>query len=465
MGGARPARRRDQPPAHRGRVAARCVLTLVLVLAGCPAREPDFAALYSGTHANPHRTPVILVHGILGGRLRDRAGTEIWPGSLWRLVTHDYAELALDADPDTLRPVDDGLEPFAFFDAAAGRDFYGRLVRTLTGPGGYRPAASADGPATFYPFFYDWRQDDAVNAARLDDLIESIRHEHEDPDLAVDVVAHSMGGLVVRYFVRYGREDVLDREDPVITFAGARKVRRLVLVGTPNFGSISGLQTALMGAPIGLARVPPEVGATWPSVFELLPDPSQDWMIGLHGERIDRDLYNVATWRDYQWSIFDPAARARIRDRRGAGPGTERYLATLERSFARNLTRARNFHRALSEPEPDCPVRYIVVGGDCEPTPARCLVEPLDGRTAVRLRPEDIANRVPGIDYEALMLEPGDGRVTKASALARAHLVTSTPAAEGAFPLAYSVFLCTAHGELPGDATFRDNLLDVLLAP
>jgi hypothetical protein len=69
------------------------------------------------------------------------------------------------------------------------------------------------------------------------------------------------------------------------------------------------------------------------------------------------------------------------------------------------------------------------------------------------MRPEDVARRDPSIDYRRLMFEPGDGRVTKPSALARSSLDLSRGRAEGSFPPASAVFLCSEHAELPGDIT------------
>ena len=89
---------------------------------------------------------MVVVHGVLGARLqRSVDGREVWPGGFWRLLTHDYRDLALPIDPETLEPVDDGITAYDFFDRAAGADFYGKLLGTLNGPGGYVTKASALG--------------------------------------------------------------------------------------------------------------------------------------------------------------------------------------------------------------------------------------------------------------------------------------------------------------------------------
>lgn len=82
-----------------------------------------------------------------------------------------------------------------------------------------------------------------VAATELDELIEHLRSLRHDPMLKVDVVAHSAGGLVTRYFARFGGKDVLDEADPEITLSGGRKLRQVILIGTPSYGSITVLQS------------------------------------------------------------------------------------------------------------------------------------------------------------------------------------------------------------------------------
>ncbi|RMF20507.1 MAG: hypothetical protein D6760_11435 [Deltaproteobacteria bacterium] len=463
-----PRRTRVRRPRRAGRPAwALAAALAALTLAACaPHRraEPDLARLYAPFAAKP-KTPVIVLPGVLGSRLIDpRTGGEVWPGGTANLlVGHRLARLALPVAAGETRGE---LVAAGFFHDYAGQDFYGRLLATLTGPGGYHcvPASEVSADSDCVLFAWDWRRDFTEAAARLDALIERIQALRADPNLKVDLVAHSAGGLVVRYFARYGARDVLDHEPmPAdISMAGARKIRRAVLIGTPNYGSISALQRALMGARVGLATIRPEVLATMPGFYELLPHPDRSWMIDVRGNRIERDLYDPATWRNYQWSVFDPAVRRRIRKSAGTRAAASSRIADLERAFASGLERGRRFHRALSIPVTDAPNEYIVFGGDCTLTPARCLLETVEGKTRIRLDPSEVRNRIEGVDYAALMLEPGDGRVTKASLLARDTL---DPAQSGAgfFPIDYAVMICEEHAQLPSDVGFRDNLLNILL--
>jgi hypothetical protein len=150
---------------------------------------------------------------------------------------------------------------------------------------------------------------------------------------------------------------------------------------------------------------------------------------------------------------------------RAARPAdAETYLAALRRYFDYRLERGRRFLWAISTPEPATPIRYVLFGGDCELTPARLALEDDAGTPTARLYPDDIRKRVPGVRYDQLMLEPGDGLVTKPSLLARETLDPSAPQNEDSFiPIAYWFFLCEHHDQLTGNINFQDNLLNVLL--
>ena len=71
-------------------------------------------------------------------------------------------------------------------------------------------------------FAWDWREGMVAAAHELDDLIERLRRLRGDPSLRVDIVVHSAGGLVTRYFVRFGGVDTLHEVEPPITFAGGQ---------------------------------------------------------------------------------------------------------------------------------------------------------------------------------------------------------------------------------------------------
>ena len=168
---------------------------------------------------------------------------------------------------------------------------YANILRNL-GAGGYRDRELGESGAidygdahfTCFQFSYDWRRDNAENAARLHAFIletrEHVRAELlarfgvDKPDLRFDLVAHSMGGLLSRYFLRYGAAPLPDDGSlPELTWAGSTLVERVVLIGPPNAGSLDALEQLIEGTKFGplTPRYPPAVIATFPSVYQLLP--------------------------------------------------------------------------------------------------------------------------------------------------------------------------------------------------
>lgn len=453
------------------RLAAAFVACIALVACAKETVRPDLKRLYSATQSNAlAQPPVIVVHGVLGAKLRESdSGKEIWPGGLSKLAFSEFRDLALEIDPETLAPKPGTAVPYAIFDSAAGHDFYGAIIKTLAGAGGYVEGTPGAPPGEirkrYYVFLYDWRQDNVESVRKLDALIEQIRSDYGDPALKVDLVAHSNGGLVSRYYARYGTHDVCDTDDFPVTEEGASKIRRLVLLGTPNFGSVTAVQGFIAGTKLGFRSIPPEVLITMPSAYQLFPHYLNTWLITGRGEELDRDVFDVEIWRAFEWAIFDPVVRARILAQYPDPAAGQAQLATLERYFEKYLERGRRFMWSLSVEETGEGVKPIVLGGDCELTPARMVVEEDKGDSVLRLWPQEVKHRVPGVDYQALMLEPGDGTVTKASLLARESLDPTVPRHEWShFPLSYAFFLCERHDRLTGNPTFQDNLLQALLS-
>ena len=456
-----------------------CIPVLLCwLVSGCALNPvPDLQRLYetgpltrdTRVAAGVVETPVILVHGVFGARLRERdTGKEVWPGGITSLLFNSYDDIALPIDADTLQPAPSNLEAYAITDSAAGRDFYGAIIRTLETSGGYSKGvpgeAVTDGRRRYYILVYDWRQDNVETARRLDELINRIRSDYADPELKVDIVAHSMGGLATRYYLRYGTTDVLNSNDFPMSDQSAMRVRKVILLGTPNLGSVSGLDEFLQGFRIGLRRIPTETFATMPSAYQLFPHPIRSALLNTRGEVLDRDLFDVQIWRAFQWSIFDPQVRERIIKRFPNPQEGEAYLAMLERYFEKYLERARRFVWSLTVPVEYSKVRHVVFGGDCELTPARLLVEEVNGESMVRLHPNEVTLRMPGVDYEKLMLEPGDGRVTKPSLFAREALDPTVPRHRYSFfPMDHSILLCESHDSLTGNISFQNNLLNILL--
>lgn len=453
-----------------------CIVLAGVFLAGIYANSkifaPDLHRLYMESMMVTDQPPVIFIHGVLGSRLKDtKTNEDIWPGAISRLLSHDYSDAAYEIDPDTLEPKPSSDVPYDIFDGAAGKDFYGKIVHTLSEIGGYKLTKIGQKvnprQKNYYVFLYDWRQDNVKSAHELADFIEQIRLDYNNPKLKVDIVAHSMGGLITRYYIRFGKQDVINDNDfdGKVTMYGASRVRRVILLGTPNLGSIRSLNLFITGLDIGINQIATETLASMPSLYQLFPHSLNNWIVESDGTPLERDLFDVAIWRSFEWSIFNPKVRQRIIAQYKNKAEGEAHLATFEKFFEKNLERARRFSWSLSIATPEPEPKMIIFGGGCTLTSARILVEEADGASMVRMYPSEVTNPVEGVDYDALLLEPGDGSVTKASLLGRNVLDPSVQRHKYIhLPIAQSFFLCESHESLTGNLNFQDNLLNTLLS-
>jgi pimeloyl-ACP methyl ester carboxylesterase len=449
----------------------RAFLAAGLSLGACGRLDrPPLGVLYRPARETPDQPPLIVIPGAFGSCLRDRrTGRQIWPGSNTSLITSDYRSLELEIDPATLTPIVNDVEAYDVFEKGLGRDFYGDVLHTLERVGGYSRCGACEKPEpgrrAFYVYPYDFRLDNVRAAHGLHELIEQIRADYGDAKLQVDILAHSNGGLLARYYSRYGTADVAESGPFEPTGAGLPAIRRLLLVGTPNFGTMQPVLSYLRGEEIVLRRMPAEVMATCTGAPQMMPHPALPWLVDAWGRNIDRSLYDMGTWRELGWSLYDPRVAERTIRRHGGGADGERYLEMLREYMARYLVRGRRFMESLSVPADGTEPPIYVFGGDCELTLSRIVVEDTGKRLVGRERVRDIAAPVPGVDYESLMFEPGDTVVTRTSLLGRRTLNVAAPRSEvESLGIAHSVFLCENHQQLTGNPSFQDNLLNALLS-
>ncbi len=396
--------------------------------------------------------PVVVVPGILGSQLHHPNGTQAWLNLGNALGHHALSlpfRLPLSASRDDLLPGGllgaDTVLPRVF-----GFTEYADLVDLLE-EAGFRPA-NRQGLA-FHIFSYDWRRDLVESARALHETLETLAEGKSEDEDRFSVIGHSMGGLVARYYLRYGTAE----PDGPVTWAGARRIRNLVLIAVPNAGSVPALDAILNGNRVGLSytTLAAAVIARMPSIYQLLPPAGAPALLDHLSRPLDVDLHDVAAWERFGWGPFGGNPGRRRGDKKAVDPDPEAHRAFL----AVALARARAVHRALSRPpEAPCPARVVLLGGDCLPTLARALVPEPRG-TPPRFEP--------ATHKEAdAMFEAGDGRVTRASVLA-AHLPGADEAESGSglAEVSHAIFGSAEHHGIYREPTFQSILLRLLLRP
>jgi pimeloyl-ACP methyl ester carboxylesterase len=408
--------------------------------------------LVRGSREDPDLPATVLVPGILGSELIRPDGAEAWLNAGNALGHHDLRlplRLPLAESRDELRPGGligvDSVLPRIF-----GFTEYADLLDFLQAAGFSRDQRKGDyRGAIHHVFTYDWRRCIADSARQLGEYLDELAKRRGDPEARFNLIGHSMGGLVARYYLRYG--DAEPACGLPVTWAGARRIANLILVATPSGGSIPALDALLHGDRVGFSSttLASDVIGRMPAIYELLPPPEARPLV-VPGEGPQAaDLLDPALWERHGWGPYAPAARARGSD--GSRAEEKAFLAAV-------LERARLVRDALAAaPQTPCPVRVLLLGGDCLPTLARAIVPA--GRGQVRFQPASP-------EEADLMLEDGDGRVTRASVLA-AHLPQAETSEHGCgiAEVRHAFFGAADHHGIYREPTFQSLLLRVLLRP
>ncbi|MGF1474498.1 MAG: esterase/lipase family protein [Geminicoccaceae bacterium] len=456
-----------------------------VLLGACSAiDQPELGELYSqAAKVNDlDRNPIIVIPGILGSRLKSGEDDRV----VWGSFVGSYADPRVPADVEViglpmapgaaLDQLQDEVEPDGVLDSIRvsllGLPFeqgaYVHILRTL-GAGGYRDEGLVTAfdidygtdHFTCFQFPYDWRRDIVESAKQLDAFIKAQRayvlQEFETRYRVVsvepkfDVVAHSMGGLVLRYYLRYGAQDLpADGSLPELTWEGAKHIDKAVLIGTPNAGSIRALRQLVRGAGFGpvVPDYPPALLGTMPSIYQLLPRPRHDPVVDAADPEMEIvDYMEPAFWQEMGWGLADPDQAEVIEALLPAvtDPAERRRIALDHQAKA--LARAEQFMRAIDRPAtPPDGISLHLIAADSEPTAAVAAVDRTSG------------------DFEIIDEEPGDGIVPRASALMDERQGRLwQPKVQTPIDWASVLFVFDSHQGMTRNPVFTDNILYLLL--
>jgi pimeloyl-ACP methyl ester carboxylesterase len=241
--------------------------------------------------------PVIFIPGTTGSRLNIQ-GTpiELWPG----LPSTPHDSLGLDPARVPCPPIPTTFPCYRPDVDADGvirsitplKQVYGPLLDML-----HRAGYAEEGAhRTLFVFAYDWRKSNAYNAIRLKEVVDNVRRLH--PNRKVNIVTHSMGGLVARRYL-------MNHPDPNL-----HHVDKLITIAAPWLGAPKALQTLETGEFLeGFANLIIKRSTLktlvdfYPSVHELMP--SQAYF-DLGGFPFAEDNWDInddgVTYQNYSYS-------------------------------------------------------------------------------------------------------------------------------------------------------------------
>ncbi len=383
-------------------------------------------------YEGPSRNPVIVIHGFLGSKLRDEAnGRVVWGEvSFWDSITglnDQYIyDLSLKMSKDhSLIELDENAEAYSFLESLEVQLFgiplyfnvYEDLLLILL-KSGYveygKPLPEGKHFYSLFPFYYDWRQDLPYSASKLHKYIlrnrAYLQKEYEknygikNYDVQFDIVAHSMGGLLSRYYLRYGDEDLpADNSIPEITWKGSKYIDKLLVVGTPNAGYLDTVLELINGLRVafGTPKYPPALIGTFATYYQMMP---------VYGFRsvlyeddpngAEVDIFDPDVWIELNWGLADPRQDSILQILLpDVDDPVERREIALD-YLRKSLRRAKQFTMAMQvKARPPDDVAMFLFAGNAVETSRTALVNRKTG--AVRVT-----------EYG-----PGDGKVLTSSAL------------------------------------------------
>jgi hypothetical protein len=232
-----------------------------------PAVTTDFSIMHN---------PVIFVPGIEGSYLKEKAfpfDKEIWPDPLTYTadpIDEQLNELKMNEIGNSIKD----LVPTDVLRNVWGTDIYGGLIDYLK-VNGYQENKD------LYIFPYDWRLDiDTVSGdnfpcestTTLKCFINWIKARTETDK--VDIVAHSMGGLVVKdYVAKFGQNSINKFIDMATPHLGTPKAAKILEYG-------DNLNIKILGVGILNPSKIKDISLQMPSIYQLLPSPGYFNLVG-----------------------------------------------------------------------------------------------------------------------------------------------------------------------------------------
>ncbi|MEM1166287.1 MAG: hypothetical protein AAGI30_08355 [Planctomycetota bacterium] len=448
----------------------------MVVATGCslsPA-APDLGRIYNEPAQNigADRNPVIVIPGVLGSKLEE-PGTHrpIWGSFIYGAADADTAEgarlVALPmAQGAPLRELRDEVVPTEVLDTltldialirGVELEAYAGILRTLAA-GKYRDDQLqnqneidyAGVHYTCFQFAYDWRRDLSEQAARLHEhILDAKSAQPEGGSDKVDIVAHSMGGLLLRYYLRYGPTPLPDDGSlPPLTWEGARHVESAIVIGTPSAGSVLALEQLCHGVNFAALITPnyrAAVLGSMPGIYQLLPRPRHRLIALESGEPVD--VLDPAVWERFGWGLADPRQDRVLQQLLPQVTSAEERRAIALDHLRKILARTRQFFDAIDAPAtPPAGTELFLIAGDATPTPDRISVDPETGEVVT------------------VGDAPGDGTVTRASALMDERVGHAyIPRLRSPIDWSIVQFLASSHIGLTKDPLFNNFVLYTLL--
>lgn len=424
--------------------ALAALASVLIVAAGCSSPTGSYDSFHvqdkplygkiakrSMDYEGIDRNPVIVVHGFLGAKLENtKTGKVAWGAfkgidSIKSLSEEQIRDMShpmglgkplKDLKSDVvavglLDKVQVTLLGFPFYLRA-----YDKLIEILVKFGYVEEGKPLPKGKHFYSlfiFYYDWRRDLVENSARFHKFVlqkkKYLQKKYfqlygiKDYDVQFDVIAHSMGGLLSRYYLRYGDQDLpKDGSPPVLDWRGSKNIDKLIIVGTPNSGYLDTCLELVYGLQVapGMPVYQPGMIGTFPSYYQMLPLTSTKSVVYADDPNGPvPDIFDPNIWIKMKWGLADPKQDDILKILLPNVKSKEERRKIALDHLKKCLSRAKQFTKAMRiKAKPPEDVSLFLFLGDSVKTRRKAAVDKKTGQ------------------LKTIEFEPGDGKVLSSSA-------------------------------------------------
>lgn len=334
------------------------------------------------------RPVIIVTGGYYGSALKDTSGERVWiTGYEGTFGSRSLVLENMGFDHAESLSVDGLLLDVPILFGLFKKKAYGPLARAMK---------KRFPEHVIVNFGYDWRQGYLQGVKELDKVIENLNlNGHKD----ISLIAHSQGGLLAAWYLRYGTQRYSTTKE---RWDGFSNLNNVIFITSPFGGTIIPFRNMMLGVKFGLNKtlISPQAVSSFASSTMILPW-NQHSLVGHERVKFKDSLWDFMLWQQNLWGLMNPEFE-----------NAESELPKRSAVQSKYLTWGSLFYRKLhgepkTDPLPkDKRVRIFNIKSSGFPTLAKMAVKKKGGRL------------VPVLDYEdgdEKYFEQGDQTLTLAS--------------------------------------------------
>lgn len=272
---------------------------------------------------------IIFIPGYYGTALkRDATNKRTWL-TAWELIlgnnTLALDEIGLEIPGAEPYSPDGILKQINLIPGLFSIDIYGDAIDKLNTLSGFK----------VIQFTYDWRRNNMLAIKKLGELVDQLKKTNNNGKIII--VAHSMGGLITSYYLRYGIQPLKSAQE---NWAGAKKIDKVVMAGVPFRGVVSVFRNMQIGSQFGLNKtlLKSHAIASFVSSYQtLFLDP--DKVLNNQLEPYS-GVHDAQTWKQHHWGLMNNDSDA-----------SEEAMKQRYQFLQKSLNESRHFLNLINAPD------------------------------------------------------------------------------------------------------------------